>query len=353
MTTAATAIAVAANVRAEPETLEESPALETTGDPRKDWRAFWTFYLLAVLLGIALLPYAASSTFMEGVAAIENTGIRSDTSMVTGLRTLVADGESIKGVVLLVLGPATPLIAALIVVPIFFSRSGLRELAGRLRFWRGVPVSRGLVTWGLLIAFYTVMNLTVAGVRMAFLPESYSAGYHWDFDRSIVRFAMLLLAALFLDGGGLLEETGWRGFAMPLLQRHLSPMRTALFLGLLWGLWHVPIKFATLPALWEAPGYFVSYYAIYLCGAVGLTIIIHTFVNLSGGSLLIAIAAHGLGNDSIGLRGVWGDWASGAGRYQIDSLLVGLGTMTGVIVVFAVVAVVVTRGRLGLGADRE
>lgn len=41
--------------------------------------------------------------------------------------------------------------------------------------------------------------------------------------------------------GGALEEPGWRGFGLPLLQERYSPVRATLLLGLVWGIWHVPL----------------------------------------------------------------------------------------------------------------
>jgi len=39
---------------------------------------------------------------------------------------------------------------------------------------------------------------------------------------------------------GPMEEFGWRGVALPLLQRKLAPICTGLVLGIIWGLWHLP-----------------------------------------------------------------------------------------------------------------
>jgi len=44
-----------------------------------------------------------------------------------------------------------------------------------------------------------------------------------------------------LLGGPLGEEPGWRGFALPRLQRQAGPLWGTLILGMLWGLWHLPL----------------------------------------------------------------------------------------------------------------
>lgn len=46
-----------------------------------------------------------------------------------------------------------------------------------------------------------------------------------------------------LFGGGLLEETGWTGFAVPRLRKRHSILSTGLVAGILWGLWHLLIAF--------------------------------------------------------------------------------------------------------------
>jgi membrane protease YdiL (CAAX protease family) len=43
--------------------------------------------------------------------------------------------------------------------------------------------------------------------------------------------------------GGLSEEPGWRGFALPRLQARFSPFTASLILGILWAVWHAPARF--------------------------------------------------------------------------------------------------------------
>jgi membrane protease YdiL (CAAX protease family) len=44
-----------------------------------------------------------------------------------------------------------------------------------------------------------------------------------------------------LLGGSLGEEIGWRGFLLPELLRRMNPLAASLVLGVVWGLWHLPI----------------------------------------------------------------------------------------------------------------
>jgi len=46
--------------------------------------------------------------------------------------------------------------------------------------------------------------------------------------------------AYFLFRGGLGEEIGLRGFALPRLQSRYTPLKSALIIGFWWGLWHLP-----------------------------------------------------------------------------------------------------------------
>ena len=50
--------------------------------------------------------------------------------------------------------------------------------------------------------------------------------------------------AIGLIGGGLMEEPGWTGFAIPKLRGRHGVLPTGLIVGFVWGLWHV------LPTYW-------------------------------------------------------------------------------------------------------
>ena len=103
-----------------------------------------------------------------------------------------------------------------------------------------------------------------------------------------------------LIGGPLGEEPGWRGFALPRLQALLGPARASFLLGLLWAAWHLPLF---LTKAWSS-----SNFPIYVLIVTGLSFLMTFLFNLSGGSVVIAIATHAFFNtDSRWLGGLLAD----------------------------------------------
>jgi membrane protease YdiL (CAAX protease family) len=93
--------------------------------------------------------------------------------------------------------------------------------------------------------------------------------------------------AIFLvNGFG--EETGWRGHALPALQRRTSPLRATIILSVLWAGWHAPM-FAVVTTFqaFTAP-ILVGWFLGLFCGAVVLT----WLYNRSGGSILLVAIWH-------------------------------------------------------------
>jgi uncharacterized protein len=98
------------------------------------------------------------------------------------------------------------------------------------RFWVWVPFALGL--WPLLII---VANAIASLLGLQVPPNP---------DRPDVLLPLLLIESFFwavLFGGGLNEEAGWRGFALPRLQSRFSPLIASIIIGFFWGLWHVPL----------------------------------------------------------------------------------------------------------------
>ncbi|WP_054703444.1 CPBP family intramembrane glutamic endopeptidase [Bacillus sp. JCM 19041] len=93
------------------------------------------------------------------------------------------------------------------------------------------------------------------------------------------------------------EELGWRGFVLNELQKKVSPLKSALIVGVVWGFWHTP--------LWLISGYsglqLIHYILCFLSGIVAVSIIITAFYNVNQ-NLVIPIIIHQLFNYSIAIQ---------------------------------------------------
>ena len=90
---------------------------------------------------------------------------------------------------------------------------------------------------------------------------------------------------MFFLGGSFQEEFGWRGYALPRLLLTLNPLTAALVLGIIWGVWHLPLFFISGASQSFMP------FGIFLLLAVFFSIVftwvfLHTSRNLFGALLL-------------------------------------------------------------------
>jgi membrane protease YdiL (CAAX protease family) len=99
-----------------------------------------------------------------------------------------------------------------------------------------------------------------------------------------------LLAMLFI---GPIEELGWRGVALPLLQRRLAPLWSSLLLGLVIAIWHTPsfLLSGTKQSAWEFWPFFF--------GVIAISVILTPMFNAARGSLLVAFLFHAQMNNPV------------------------------------------------------
>jgi membrane protease YdiL (CAAX protease family) len=91
-----------------------------------------------------------------------------------------------------------------------------------------------------------------------------------------------------LLGPGICEEIGWRGFALPLLQRRYSALVSSLIIGGAWAIWHWPNYF--IASMHPHP--FWAFAASIPMGMAAS--ILYTWVyNSTGGSLFAVVVLHG------------------------------------------------------------
>lgn len=219
-------------------------------------------------------------------------------------------------------GAFGPMVAGIVVSAHTSGVAGVKALFGQLTF-RGVSPR-----WYAIAAGIGALNLAPAVVHTA------SGG---GVDGAALAAQLVALPVVFVliatVGGGLDEEMGWRGFALPRLQAALHPVAANLLLGSIWAAWHLP--------MWLDPASSYADYPVpvYVATIVGQSFVLGWAYNASGNSLLIAVLAHASANTVDGLRyTILGD-ERGLLAYQLILMAVSVGA--------AVAVTVATRGRLG------
>ena len=169
--------------------------------------------------------------------------------------------------------PFGPLIAAVIVSLLAGGPKELWALLRQLTRWRVHPI------WYLiaLLGPFVMAGLAAALAVATGSPMRRSGAYT---DVGSVGFTFLSTIIIV----GLFEEVGWRGFALPRLQRRLDAIWAALLLGVLWGLWHLP-ELISDPTGQRPPLQFVVW-------VLALSVILSWLYNSTNGSLLIVILCH-------------------------------------------------------------
>ena len=185
---------------------------------------------------------------------------------------------------LLVAGTFGPASAALLLTWLEGGRQGLGELLKRLLIWR------------VSLVYYVFSFLATAAVVMA------AIGIHTALGGTIPVFSIagklylaipVFLYVLFMSVLG--EEIGWRGFALPRLQRRHNALTTSLIIGLVWGLWHLPLFLMGDNFHKEIP------ISLFLLQDVALSIVLTWLYNSTGGSLLMVHLFHAASNTTLGL----------------------------------------------------
>jgi len=162
------------------------------------------------------------------------------------------------------------------VIAVTAGRAGLRELWERLTRWR---ISWVWYAAGLLPLFLYGLAMIIAGAAGT---AAFSANtlYTALFSASAGLFVSLFLRGAFG------EELGLRGFALPHLQKRMTPFRASLIIGFFWGAWHLPVLLGRDP---------ISIVAFILL-SFGLSFIFTWLFNGSGESLIPGLLFHATQN---------------------------------------------------------
>jgi len=194
------------------------------------------------------------------------------------LGTEAAPAERMPLLILgMLLGPS---IAGLLLTGLVHGRLGFRELLSRLRHWR---VAAG---W-YMIAILTAPGLVAAALLLlSRLSPAYIPGIVTSSDKGALLISGLVAGILV----GIFEELGWTGFAIPRLRLRHGVLATGLIVGLVWGLWHMPLFLASARTSQSVPP--VIKLAVLLFTFLPAFRVLMVWVYDRTGSLLVAMLMH-------------------------------------------------------------
>jgi uncharacterized protein len=176
-----------------------------------------------------------------------------------------------------------PMLSAILVTWLADGHRGLAELWARITKWKA---NKNMVIFSLLspFAFYLV-GLLVNFIITSEWPDFSLLG-QVNYLPNLGLVAILLWLATFGFG----EEIGWRGFALPRLQKNHDALTSAFILGLIWITWHVPAFFYNETYTEMSPFLLFGMSIGILLGSVMLT----WLYNSTGGSIFFVAIWHGL-----------------------------------------------------------
>ncbi len=211
---------------------------------------FW-FYALA--FGISWLGWMPTVLGSHGVAPFDQPGSQ----------------------VLLILPAVGPAAAAVIVARAAYGKAQVETLLKALVQWRGS------LAWSLVAVIGPIGLLLLARVMTGLLglPVTQPEPQGELLPVALAAFVTSLLSNPW-------EEVGWRGFALPHLQKRHTALVATLIVGALWGLWHLPLFF------WKGNPMSQHPFGPWFISAAAAAFIYTWLYNSTEGSLLPAALFH-------------------------------------------------------------
>jgi len=182
--------------------------------------------------------------------------------------------------------PLGPFVAAIVITAATEGKTGLGV------FFRRLIRCRFGIQWYLLVLLVpplicvlaATITIGLAGSRQQTLRLPTPHEWSDSVDRFILIFFFIALG----------EEPGWRGFALPHLQKTFSPLQASFLLAPVWAFWHLPLIGNEFP--WPiVPAFVISVFGGTLFQtwlfnrtneSVLIEMILHAVVNTVGAGLL-------------------------------------------------------------------
>jgi len=162
------------------------------------------------------------------------------------------------------------MLAAVLVSALERGRAGARALFRPLRTWRV-----GAMWYVIALCLHGAIFITAMALYTSVSGSDAGPWFYPPAD------SQRIVAMLVFSIG---EEVGWRGFALPRLQRRYGSLNASLTIGVLWAFWHIP--------MFMLAGISLSLMPLMVLFLTAASVVFTWIYNHTRGSLLLAVLAH-------------------------------------------------------------
>ena len=178
---------------------------------------------------------------------------------------------------------SSPLIAAVFIIWLYYSKKEKKN------YWISIfDFSR--IPWKMLL-FILLFPVSIRFFAALITGQLLMA----DFQFNLSPQMNIMYAITLLFFGPVPEELGWRGVALPLLQDRFGFRKAAIFLGLMWAVWHLPLFFFRGTFQYQL-GLFSPLFWNFMLAAFFTSIILSVIFNETNNSILAVILFHYMEN---------------------------------------------------------
>lgn len=195
--------------------------------------------------------------------------------------------DTALGAVLLLVGLVGPGAAGIGFAYLVYDERGWAD------FWSRVKRLRRIGLWWFLVILLVPVGVTV----VAAIADLFLGGPGVVWGEGIQEFGenpLAILPALFFATlPPILEELGWRGYALDRLQLDWSALTASVILGVVWAVWHLPLFFIEGSFQREVVGFATPGFWLFMIGIVALSVIFTWVYNHTARSIIGIIILHG------------------------------------------------------------
>ncbi len=213
-------------------------------------------------------------------------------------------GSTLPAFLIILIAPYGPTLAGFVMTAITEGRTGVKALWKR--FWNRDLSIKWLVV---VLLFFPTLRLAANIVSRTLDGQAYPLLAHPNLEIFIGSFIFSGLIH-----GGMSEEFGWRGYALPRFQARWNALTSSIVLGVIWISWHIPLWFA--PGELQEQDSFWGWAPIVLIYSIFYTWIF----NNTKGSLLAAVLFHAMTNATSDL--IWCCGSSGWNYLGVELVVV-------------------------------